>query len=278
MKYLINLTLAVIFCCNLTLSGQGQEFIQVSYKTVESKALKLNIYYPPEFDSLQNLPAILFFFGGGWVNGDPSHFHDQCVELSNLGIIAVAADYRTRSKFGTTPLESLQDAKSAMRYLKSNAEKVHIIPDRIVAAGGSAGGYLAIALATIDGFNDKRDDLSISTMPAAAVLFNPVVNTADGSAIAERFGDHAEEASPIHHIKPLNIPVLIMHGTDDKVVKYSDIVRFRNEMNNAGGDVWLVSYEDCGHGFFNKRNGDDTYYNLTLKETIKFLRNKGFLP
>lgn len=281
MKQIFIKLMVLLLISGLSLKSFAQEknYKQYAYKKTENAELYLNIYYPPDFKANKSLPAILFFFGGGWINGDPGHFHPQCIELSKRGIIAIAADYRTRSRHGTTPLESLADAKSAMRWIKQNAAKLNIRADQIIAAGGSAGGYLAIALALIDGFSDPDDDTTISTMPAGAVLFNPVINTGIEKGFApERFGEHAEDASPLHNVKPLDIPILIMHGKQDQVVPYSDIVNFQEKMNELGGNIWLVSYEDTGHGFFNIREDDDTYFQLTLNETIKFLKNYSFLP
>jgi acetyl esterase len=87
-----------------------------------------------------------------------------------------------------------------------------------------------------------------------------------------------KKTSPLHNVKILDIPILIMHGKKDQVVSYSDIALFQDKMNQLGGNVWLVSYEDAGHGFFNIRNNNDTYFKLTLNETKKFLRNYSFLP
>jgi acetyl esterase/lipase len=278
-KTICNTIILMVFALSLSVSAQDQEFKQYSYKKTSDADLYLNVYYPPNFQYNKSLPAILFFFGGGWVNGDPGQFHPQCVELAKEGIIAIAADYRTRSKHGTSPLESLADAKSAIRWIKSNANILNVDPEKIVAAGGSAGGYLAIALALVEGFNDPQDDTTISTIPAAAVLFNPVINTGTNTGFGpKRFGEYAEKASPLHNVRTLSIPILIMQGKQDQVVSYSNIALFQDKMNQLGGNVWLVSYEDAGHGFFNIRNGDDTYFKLTLNETEKFLRNYSFLP
>ena len=91
-------------------------------------------------------------------------------------MIAASVDYRlkTRDKV-RVPLECVKDAKSAIRFLRKNARLLKVDPDRIVAAGGSAGGQLAAATAMIDAkeTNDDQYDLSISCKPNAVILYNP---------------------------------------------------------------------------------------------------------
>mgnify|MGYP002795224767 FL=1 len=119
----------------------------------------------------------MFFFGGGWVGGDPSQFELQAEYLATRGIIAFCPDYRTRSRHSTSPFESVMDAKSAMRYLKLHGAELGIDTSKIVASGGSAGGHLAASTAVIKNINESTDNLSISSVPFALVLFNPVLDT-----------------------------------------------------------------------------------------------------
>jgi acetyl esterase/lipase len=111
------------------------------------------------------------------------------------------ADYRIKNKHNTTPFESLKDAKSAMRYVRGHAKELGINPDSIIAAGGSAGGHLAAATAFIKGYNEVTDDLSVSCIPQALVLFNPVIDNGPGGYGYERIGDQYKEFSPIINLK-----------------------------------------------------------------------------
>ena len=265
----------LIFVCNTHVSGQ---FTSHVYKTIDSIDLTLNIYYPGGMLPSQATPSVIFFFGGGWVNGDPSHFAPQCEYLASKGIIAVAADYRTASKYGTTPLECIADAKSSMRWLRKNSSELMIDPAKIAAAGGSAGGHLALCCAILDGFNDVEDDLSLSAKPDALVLFNPVVNTMKDEYGNEKFDGQALEASPLHQLKPGLPPAIIFHGTDDKIVKIEDIRSFSEKVKENGASCQLLEFHGKGHGFFNKQGDDESDYWKTLLESEKFLRYKGFLP
>ncbi|MCF8225966.1 MAG: alpha/beta hydrolase [Bacteroidales bacterium] len=249
-----------------------------TYKNIDTVHLELNIYYPGGEKTDVPLPAIVFFFGGGWVKGDPGHFSGQCKYLASKGIVAIAPDYRTRDRHGTTPLESLADAKSAIRYIRKNAEELGIKADRIAVGGGSAGGYLALACATVDDFTSVDKLRGVSARPDALILFNPVVNTWKDGLGESRFGDLAFEASPLHQLQKGLPPTLIFHGTDDQVVEIDDIRKF-SKMANENGDVCILKeFEDRGHGFFNRRQKNDQDYFETLYETEKFLIDRNFMP
>jgi len=127
---------------------------ELLYKQVDSTKLYVEVYSPEKMDSTKAYPAMVFFFGGGWIGGGRGHFRHQAEYFSRRGLVCFLVDYRTKKGNGTTPFESLKDAKSAMRFVRSNAAEFGIDPDRIVASGGSAGGHLAAATAFTDGYND----------------------------------------------------------------------------------------------------------------------------
>ena len=146
-----------------------------TYKTVGDTVLKLWIFTPEGHSENDNRPAIVFFFGGGWYGGSPSHFEQHCEYLSTRGMIAIAAYYRVKSRHDVTVDTCVADAKSAMRWVRSHASRLGIDPDRIAAGGGSAGGHLAAASAILPGLDDPADDKSVSAKPNALIFFNPVV-------------------------------------------------------------------------------------------------------
>ncbi len=271
-RYLLPLLAGLLISANT-----WSQYASITYKSSDSVKLALNIYYPEGQQPEEPLPAILFFFGGGWVQGDPGHFSEQCEYLASHGIIAIAADYRTKNRHGTTPMKSLHDAKSAVRWIRANGDKIGVIPDRLAVAGGSAGGYLAVACAVVDGYDDPGDDLSVSPRPDALVLFNPVINTWRGGYGMKRFGEVAREVSPLHQISPGLPPTLIFHGSDDQVVDIMDIRDFTEKAMKNGDSCKLIEFEGRQHGFFNKRPGQKEDFIKTLCETEKFLINNGFM-
>ncbi len=239
------------------------------YKNVDGYSLKMFIYRP-DWQANIKLPAIVFFFGGGWVSGNPSHFNLQATYLASRGMIAICPDYRTKNRHNTTPFESVKDAKSAMRFIKIHADSLEIDVERIIAAGGSAGGHLAACTAIIDAVNEETDDLSVSPKPMALVLFNPVVDTGKRGYGQEKLDGREFEISPVHHITEDAPTTLIMHGKADTTVPYENVVRFKHAMKQEGNKCILVGYKGQKHGFFNYKNKPKYFYK-TLQKTEWFL-------
>lgn len=171
-----------------------------TYKKIEGCALFLETIYPPEFNAVKTYPAIIFFFGGGWKTGNRSQFREQAKYFAKRGAVCFLADYRTESNFGTTPFEAVEDAKSAMRFIRSHANDFHIAKNKIVACGGSAGGQLAAATALIESYDALNDDLKVSPIPDALILFNPVLDNGPGGYGYNRVGDAYKNFSPLHNI------------------------------------------------------------------------------
>src|SRR5690606_21296277 len=138
------------------------------YKEIKGVSLEMTMY-KPQVSSNTKLPAVIFFFVGGWVGDSPAQFELLAEYLATRGIVAFCADYRTKSRHSTTPFESVMDAKSAVRYLKSHGNELGIDTGRIVASGGSAGGHLAACTAVIKNVNEASDDLSVSSVPKVLV-------------------------------------------------------------------------------------------------------------
>ena len=125
-----------------------------TYKQIDDVEMKVWIFTPEGHSESDTRPAIVFFFGGGFRFGTPAQFAKHCEYLTDRGMVAISADYRVFDRHGTRVDACVADAKSALRYVRGNAERFGIDSDRIAAGGGSAGGYLASALATLGGLDD----------------------------------------------------------------------------------------------------------------------------
>ena len=251
--------------------GQSFEVKETSevYKRVDGNDLKMTVY-TPSVKGTAKLPVIVFFFGGGWVGGNPDHFRMQAEYFASRGVVVACPEYRTKKSHNVTPFECVKDARSAMRYIKLNSGKLGIDPDRVVAAGGSAGGHLASCTAIIDHINEQSDNLHISPSPFALVLFNPVVDTSKRGYGSEKVKGREFEASPVHHIRKGLPPTLIMHGDEDTTVPFENVVRFTQTMKQAGNECTLVRYKGQKHGFFNF-NKEPKYFKKTVQRTERFL-------
>lgn len=248
----------------------------VVYKKVGEVELKLNIFEPTS-GAKRDRPAIVFFFGGGWVGGSPSQFFPHCDHLSQLGFVAMSAEYRIKNKHKTTPYECVKDGKSAIRWVRSHADELGIDPNKVVAGGGSAGGHVAAATATVPGLDEDGEDQSVSCRPNALVLFNPVYdNGPDGWGHA-KVKDRYKEISPMHNIGKHTAPAIVFLGTKDKLIPVKTAETFRDKMKAIGIRSELKLYEGQGHGFFNLSKGDGSNYRQTLVEMDQFLASIGFI-
>ena len=265
------------------------------YREVGDVKLKAWILEPVDHKAIDKRPAIVFFFGGGWNGGTPGQFLPQCQHLSKRGMVAISVDYRVRSRQGVIPQDCVTDAKAAIRWVRANAVRLGIDPNRIVAGGGSAGGHLAAATALVPGFEDS-DDKDVSSIPNAMVLYNPAVVMAavDGHPdliaagklddISKRTDGRPQEISPYHFIRADLPPSIIFHGTNDEAVPYATVQLFEKEMVAAGNRCELKSYKGQPHGFFNPGRGKGepraeatrNYYK-TLKELDAFLESLDYL-
>ena len=285
MKKRLPTLLVILFCFGLSpsLFAQDQPFDELkyastyTYKTVDGFDLKLNVVYPNDYEKGKKYGAIIFFFGGGWKGGNVHQFEHHCHYLASKGMIAIAANYRVASRNNSTPFDAVEDAKSAMKWVKKHAKELGINKNKIAAAGGSAGGHLAVSTAIIPGFESSDDMRGISPRPAALVLFNPVINTMPEGYGSERLGDRAESISPAHHVISKLPPTLIFHGTGDKTVPYENIEDFQAKMEAEGNQCYVVAFEDQGHGFFNYGHNDNKYYDLTIEKTETFLRGLNYI-
>ena len=145
----------------------------VTFKKTIHTDLNLWIFYPDNHKKNDKVASIVFFFGGGWNGGTPAQFLQQAKYLQQRGMVSILADYRVKSRNNTQAIYCLKDAKSAIRWVRENARKIGIDPNRIVASGGSAGGHLAAATGTIPIHDEDYENLKISSKPNAMILFNP---------------------------------------------------------------------------------------------------------
>jgi acetyl esterase/lipase len=258
-----------------------------TYKTIGTTNLQLYIYTPKEAAPTNGRPAIVFFFGGGWTGGTPQQFEKQCQYFASRGMVAITADYRVASRQRAKPAQCVADAKSAIRWVRKNAARLGIDPNRIVAAGGSAGGHLAACTAVVPGLDEPSEDTTVSAVPNAAVLFNPVLvlGPLDGQSVegfgarlnAERLGAEPRQLSPAHHVRAGAPPTIIFHGRADTTVPFATAEAFAAKMKAAGNRCELVGFDGQGHGFFNQGRGDNRFFLQTLKQADEFLASLGYL-
>lgn len=248
----------------------------IVFKQVGEVSLRLHVFEPAGLESTDRRAAVVFFFGGGWVGGAPRQFYPQCAHLAERGLVAMAAEYRVRSRHGTSPYECVQDGKSAIRWVRAHAAELGIDPDRIGAGGGSAGGHVAAATAILQGFDERGEDTSVSPRPNALILFNPVFDNGPGGWGYERVKERWREFSPLHNLRKGLPPAIVFLGTEDKLIPVATAERWQKRMRELGARCELRLYEGQGHGFFNFGRDGNRWYTATVKEMDAFLESLGW--
>jgi acetyl esterase len=132
-KYILTLLISLVAYS----LGYSQE--QILYKQIDSTKLFMQVYHPETIEPSKKYPAMVFFFGGGWNSGTIKQFEPHAKYFSQRGLICFLVDYRVKKRQQTTPFEALKDAKSAIRFIREQAEKLNIDTSMIIASGGSAG-------------------------------------------------------------------------------------------------------------------------------------------
>jgi len=240
------------------------------YKKAAQGELKIHLSFPEDWKPSDRRPAIVFFFGGGWAQGTVEQFVPQATYLARRGMVAARADYRVKSRHQVTPDACVEDAKSAVRWLRKNAADLGIDPERIVAAGGSAGGHIAACTGTVPGFDAAGEDLSISSKPNAMVLFNPVLHS---DPLVQRMTDAelAKKITPNLRLEKGLPPALIFFGTADPLMVGAK--EYLPKAKELGAVAELYTAEGQPHGFFNR----SPWQERTLFRADEFLASLGYL-
>jgi acetyl esterase/lipase len=245
---------------------------EVTYKTTPQGDLSMFLHMPEGWKASDRRPAIVFFFGGGWTNGNPGQFEPQATYLAGRGMVTARADYRIKSRHKVQPDACVEDAKSAVRWLRTHAAEYGIDPGRIVAAGGSAGGHIAACTATIDGFEAEGEDRAVSSRPDAMVLFNPVLMLS-GQDLARYLDDATlgPRISPTLSLDSTLPPTLLLYGTEDRLAEQAG--PFMTRAKAKGVRVELYTADGVGHGFFNRA----PWTARTLRRVDEFLGSLGYV-
>jgi len=263
----------------------AKEFV---YKKTPQGDLKLWVFSPEGHCDSKTAPAVVFFFGGGWKSGSPAQFIKQCEYLASRGMVAITADYRVLSRHQTKADSCVKDGKSAVRWIRENADRLGVDPNRIAAGGGSAGGHVAAAVGIIDGFEECGENLEISSKPDTLLLFNPAVTLMSipgkyefpplkEAGLSIRIGVEPMLVSPYHHIRAGLPPTIIFHGTKDSAVDYQTVVLFEKQMKKLDNHCQLVSFPDQPHGFFNYGRFQNKNFRKTMESADQFLIELGWL-
>jgi acetyl esterase/lipase len=263
--------LLVLFAVTCLQSAYAQaqdvdKYLNLEYAKPDGHALHLDLYVPK--GATGPLPLVMWVHGGGWLAGDRSDGFFLPVVKSGFAVASI--DYRL-SQVAIFPAQ-IYDCKAAVRWLRSNAAKYNINPNKIGAAGASAGGHLVALLGTTNGDPQLEGDEGItgvsSDVQAVVDYFGPTDFTAIkqdatpeqlrnlNDPVTRLFGgpvfDHmdlARLASPMAHVSSKACPFFIVQGDQDNIVPPSQSVHLNDALKKAGVSSELVIVKGAGHGF-----------------------------
>lgn len=256
----------------LCINSSSQLFSQVIkvnsepilYKEVDTVKLYLHQFKAKDFDAAKEYNTIIFIHGGGWNQGKWQAFQRQSMYFASRGMMCFSIEYRVKNRHNTTPFDATQDVHDAYNYILDYADKLNVNKNAIVVGGGSAGGHLAMTL----GFWGGNEIL-----PAAMLLFNPVVSTGPSGFGYNRMEGKYQEISPIDNINADTPASIIMVGTQDKVLPVPMAEKYKAQMEQKLNKCVLQLYQDQTHAFFNKM----PYFAQTLNDCDEFLQGMGLL-
>lgn len=238
---------------------------------------KMDLIYPKQHKN--KMPVVVWIHGGGWSDEilDKRYRPEiQLGDLAKMGFFIASIEYRL-CQHAAFPAQ-IQDCKCAIRFLRAHAEKYQIDPNKIGVWGESAGGHLASLLGATgdvakfegDGGYSEYSSQVQAVCPWYApndMLRESAKDQGPDSIFCRLFGGSIEEkrdliwsASPMKYVKKKLPPYLIMHGTVDKLVPYSQSKDFYDALVANGNDAKMITVTDQGHGFFDGQEYYDAIY------------------
>jgi acetyl esterase/lipase len=181
--------------------GQPAQPAPVEHVYARHGDTQLKAYvFSPAKPAAERRSAIVLFHGGGWAMGEPAWAFSRAKHFVELGMVAVAAQYRLSDQKEITPLEAMADARAVIRWVRAQAGSLDIDPKRVAAYGWSAGGHLA-ASAAIFGLDASGDSASAS--PDALLLVSPAVSLVADAWVQRllRGRGTARDISPDEHVR-----------------------------------------------------------------------------
>ena len=261
-------TVCMTACCGIAAAVTHTEHV---YRQTEGIDQDLRVYYPDGWNGRDERACMVLFHGGSWYSGDKRQFFKVCEYFAERGWVTISANYRLLSKEEEDALPKgssrkticVKDAKSAIRWVKSNHAMLGIDPKRLVGGGCSAGGHISV-LAVLDDEHNHPDDPAVDTDLIGLLLWNP--------AFTFEEGDPTPEVNVfVHYDKPLP-PALFMFGDQDRWMPRSRVLFSRMRERGEQARFWQAS--EKGHNYWTR----DPWLRHTILLADRFLVDLDLLP
>jgi acetyl esterase/lipase len=227
-----------------TTAAFGDYSRQTNLTYGSAAAQKLDLYLPSHGPPSA---LVVFFYGGGWNEGDKSSYRFVGAALAERGIVAVVPNYTLypRAKFP----QFMDDAADAVAYARSHAREWGVDPARLYLMGHSAGAHIAVMLA-LDQEYLQRVGGSSDWIRGVVGLAGPYDFLPFTDAyLNDLFGPPSQfwRSQPINYVRPGAPPMLLMHGLDDKRVSPNNTRSLSARLQAAGDEVGTVYFPHAGH-------------------------------
>jgi acetyl esterase/lipase len=259
------------------------EPVEYVYDTIDKVELKAYVFSPRKDPLIKSQPAMVIFHGGGWSIGEPSWAFRRARHFANLGMVAVAAEYRLSNQDDITPIEAMEDARTVIRWIRNNAVMLQIDENRIAAYGWSSGAHIAASAAV---FEDSLSGRAVSCVPDALILFSPAVSLVKDGWVKRLLGSRGsvESISPVEHVREGMPPTIIFQGREDTVTPLEGAQEFCDRMRTKNNRCELYVYDNVGHLFTPASEPDNGWPNpdkevqaAAFKKADLFLKSLGFI-
>lgn len=240
--------------------------------------------YAAQGDGKSN-PCLLFFHGGNWEHRNINQHKRYAYYFALRGFYTASIMYSVFADSpSVTPYDQISDVKSAIQYVRANADKLGINGSQIYCVGMSAGGHLIASSAYSAESEIQEESNAISFLPNALILQNPAIDLSDDGwnpaqdALPGHFilNEEWQKLSPLNNLNShcLDIPSIVLSGTADEITPYGSMVQWDSSCKNRNCFNELYKFKDRIHGFANypeKNSGPDHrdfVYSIYLMENF----------
>ncbi len=234
----------------------------IEFANHDNQHLHLDLARPKQGNG--PFPAVVCIHGGGFRAGTRDGYDRLCMTLAERGYVAVTVTYRLSPAYRFPA--AVQDCKASVRWLRANAAKYNIDPNRIGAMGGSAGGHLALFLGVTAGvkeFEGEANSGPSSDVQCVVSFYGPSDFTKSyGKSVDAHevlplfFGGNLDEkrrehiaGSPLYWVTPRSAPTLCIHGTKDTYVGHEQAEWMVDRLKASAVEAELLTLDGAGHGF-----------------------------